>query len=90
MTNEKNKNGKMTLDKLAGMVARGFDKTSADLIEVKDKLSEHDRRFSKLEFQVDEIHEILDRFEENDVLDLQKRIKILERTVKAIAQHLNK
>lgn len=82
----------MTLDKLARMVAEGFDKTATkeDLREVKDKLAEHDRRFSKLEFQVDEIHEILDRFEENDILDLQKRIKILERTVKAIAQHLNK
>ncbi|MBI4158412.1 MAG: hypothetical protein HY505_02230 [Candidatus Yanofskybacteria bacterium] len=92
MTNKKNKNGKMTLDKLARMVAEGFDKTATkeDLREVKDKLAEHDRRFSKLEFQVDEIHEILDRFEENDILDLQKRIKILERTVKAIAQHLNK
>lgn len=86
MENEKeSKNSKMTLEKLAGMVARGFDKTTTDLFEVKNKLSEHDKRFNKLEFQVDEMHDILKRFEENDILNLQKRVQILEKAVRALA-----
>jgi len=89
MANGKNKNGKMTLSKLARMVAKGFEKTATkeDLNELK---SEMNARFGKLEYQVDEMHEILNRFEEGDILDLQKRIKIVERAVRALAQHLNK
>ncbi len=86
MENKKeNKNGKITLEKLAGMVARGFDRTTADLFEVKNKLSEHDKRFNKLEFQVDEMYDILKHFEENDILNLQKRVQILEKAVRALA-----
>ena len=86
MENKKeNKNGKITLEKLAGMVARGFDRTAIDLFEVKNKLSEHYKRFNKLEFQVDEVHDILKRFEENDILNLQKRVQILEKAVRALA-----
>jgi len=79
----------MTLSKLARMVAKGFEKTATkeDLNELK---SEMNARFGKLEYQVDEMHEILNRFEEGDILDLQKRIKIVERAVRALAQHLNK
>ena len=82
MENKKeNKNSKMTLEKLAVMVARGFDKTATKeemetgFREVRSKLSEHDGRFGKLEYQVDEIHDILKRFEENDILNLQKRVQ---------------
>ena len=86
MENKKeDKNGKITLEKLAGMVARGFDRTTSDLFEVKNKLSEHDKRFNKLEFQVDEVHDILKCFEENDILNLQKRVQILEKAVRALA-----
>lgn len=91
---EKEKNEKMTLDKLAVMVARGFEKTASkeDLKEVetrmRSKLEEHDTRFGKLEYRIDEIHEILNRFEEGDIMDLQKRIKILERAVKAMSKQL--
>lgn len=92
MRNEKeNKDGKMTLEKLARMVAGGFDKTATkeDLkgVEVKiwSKLSEHDARFGKLEYQIDEVHDILKRFEENDILNLQKRVQILEKAVRSLA-----
>ena len=84
---KENKKGKMTLDRLAGMVARGFEKTATkeDLKEVKNKLAEHDARFGKLEYQVDEMYDILKRFEENDILNLQKRVQILEKAVRSLA-----
>jgi predicted nuclease with TOPRIM domain len=93
MENKKeNNNGKMTLDKLAGMVARGFGRTTSDLVEVKNKLREHDRRFSehdkrfdKLEFKIDEVQDALERLEESDILNLQKRVQILEKAVRALA-----
>ena len=90
----KKKINETTLNDLAHMVASGFESveekmaTKEDLKEVKVKLVEHDMRFGKLEFKIDEMHDILNRFEEGDILDLQKRIKILERTVKAIAKQL--
>ena len=90
-TTKKEKNKKMTLEKLARMVAEGFDKTATkeDLkgVEVKiwSKLSEHDARFGKLEYQVDEMHDILKRFEENDILNLQKRVQTLEKAVRSLA-----
>lgn len=86
MENKKeNKNKKMTLDKLAGMVARGFNKTASDILEIKVKLSEHDRRFDKVEFKIDEVKDALERLEESDILNLQRRVQILEKAVRALA-----
>lgn len=62
-----------TLDDLAKMVASGFENTATkqDLKGVETKiwvkLTEHDARFNKLENRVDEIYEILARFEEGDI-----------------------
>src|SRR3989344_9267967 len=84
-----------TLDSLANMVARGFE-------GVDKRLDEHDKRFeaidqrfdtvehklSKIDYRVDEVYDILARFEEGDILDLQKRIKILERAVKVLGKQL--
>lgn len=93
MGNKKeSKNSKMTLEKLARMVARGFDKTTSDLTEVKNKLgehdgrfSEHDKRFDKVEFKIDEVKDALERLEESDILNLQKKVQILEKAVRALA-----
>ena len=88
--NDKKKNN-VTLNDLANMVARGFENTvtkdefNAEMGEVKSRLNNVEQRLGKLDYRVDEIYEILARFEEGDILDLQKRIKILERTVKAMA-----
>ena len=98
MENKKeSKNGKMTLEKLAGMVARGFDKTTSDTSEIKSdiseikfKLSGHDKRFDKLEFKVDEVKDALERLEESDILNLQKRVQILEKAVRALAGQSSK
>ena len=96
MKNKKeNKNGKMTLEKLAVMVARGFEGTDKKfegidkrLDRVEAKLSEHDRRFSKLEYQIDEVKEIVERFEKSDILNLQKRVQILERAVRVLSKQV--
>lgn len=98
MENKKeSKNSKMTLDKLAGMVARGFDKTTTDISEVKldisgikIKLSEHDKRFDKMEFKIDEVKDALERLEESDILNLQKRVQILEKALRALASQASK
>ena len=90
--NRESKNVKMTLEKLAGMIVRGFDKTTTDLSEIKDKLEEHDRkflehdkRFDKLEYKIDNVKDALERLEESDILNLQKRVQILEKAVRALA-----
>ncbi len=85
MKNGENK--KITLESLARMVAEGFEKT-ATKEETNLRFNSIEQRLGKLDYRVDEIREILERFEEGDILDLQKRIKILERTVKAMAKHL--
>ena len=82
---------KMTLEKLAAMVVRGFDKAvtkeylDGRINELDIKLS---NRIDKLDFDISELRDILDRFEENDVLDLQKRVKTLERIVRVMAKKL--
>ncbi|OGN09571.1 MAG: hypothetical protein A3J46_02315 [Candidatus Yanofskybacteria bacterium RIFCSPHIGHO2_02_FULL_41_11] len=86
MENKKeNKNGKMTLDKLAGMVARGFVRTDKRFDNIDIELHDVKNRLGKVEFQVNEVHDILERFEENDILNLQKRVQILEKAVRALA-----
>ena len=89
MENKKNK--KMTLDSLAGMVSRGFEKTATrdDLKELKAELKGDihvlDKKVDKLDFQVDEVKDILERLEESDILNLQKRVQILEKAVRSLA-----
>jgi len=87
---EKNKNGKMTLDKLAGMVARGFEKTATKedfakvtirLESVEERLDRVEKKLSKVEYRVQEVYDILVS-EEKQVLNLQKRIGTLERVAK--------
>ncbi|MEK7138954.1 MAG: hypothetical protein AAB799_02120 [Patescibacteria group bacterium] len=90
VSKKENNNGNMTLEKLAGMVARGFDRTTSDISEVKVKLSEHDKRFDKLEYQIDEVKDALERLEESDVLNLQKRVQILEKAVRSLASQVQK
>ena len=81
-----------TLDDLANMIARGFENTATkeDIKEIKGKLAEHDKRFNKLEFQIDEMHDILKNFEEHDILNLQKRVQILEKAVRSLASQIQK
>lgn len=82
----KNKKG-VTLDTLANMVARGFESTPTKE-EMSAGFREVNQRIAKVDSRVDDIYEIITRFEEGDILDLQHRIKILERAVKAMGKRL--
>ena len=76
---------KMTLENLAVMVARGFEKTATkeDLKEVEIKL---ETKLSKLDRRIEEIHDIVTTSQEGDITDLQRRTRVLERTVKALSK----
>ena len=83
---------------MANMVARGFEgveqrmATKEEMATTKEEMNagfrEVNQRIAKVDSRVDDIYEILTRFEEGDILDLQNRIKILERTVKAMSKRL--
>lgn len=108
----KKKERKVSLDDLAGMVAKGFDSVEQRIDSVEQRIDsveqrmvtkdefrvvrgefheandEFRSRFNKIESKIDDVYEILALFEEGDILDLQKRVKILEKTVRAIGKHL--
>jgi|SRR3989344_1685241 len=97
MENKKeNKNGKMTLDRLARMMADNFSEIKTELkgdiksLEgrmvtgfeaVDERFDRVEQKLSKVEYRVEEVHDILVS-EEKQVLDLQKRIGTLERVAK--------
>lgn len=89
------KNKKVTLEDLAGMVANGFESVDKrfDEIEIKiatkEELSKLEQKVSKIDFRLDEVYDILQRFEENDILNLQKRVQILEKAVRTIAKQMS-
>ena len=90
------------MSQLAEMVARSFDSVDkrfdgvdsrlegveTRLGRVETKLIEHDKRFSKLEYQVDEIRDSLRRLEETDILGLQKRVMDLEKIVRVMSRKM--
>ena len=82
---EKSKKQKITTEDLAGMVARGFEKSDKRFDELSFELKDIKQQFNKLDFKVDEMYDILKHFEENDILNLQKRVQILEKAVRALA-----
>ena len=86
---------KITLVKLAEMVAKGFENTASKeemnnrfnqvdqrLGQVDQRLDNLERKVDKVDMRVDQVHEILDR-EEKDFLGLQKRVQVLEKINKA-------
>ncbi|OGN01291.1 MAG: hypothetical protein A3B91_01390 [Candidatus Yanofskybacteria bacterium RIFCSPHIGHO2_02_FULL_41_29] len=88
----KNKNNGVTLDELASMVARGFENTATkrDVSDVNLRIDNLDKKVDKLDYQVSEAYDILKRFEESDILNLQKRVQILEKAVRSLASQLQK
>ena len=88
----KNKNSGVTLDELANMVARGFENTATkrDVSDVNLRIDNLDKKVDKLDYQVSEAYDILKRFEESDTLNLQKRVQILEKAVRALATSQSK
>lgn len=80
----KGNNKGITLDELAGMVSRRFDDIEEKMV-TKDEFRTLEKKVDKLDYQVSEVCDILKRFEENDILNLQKRVQILEKAVRALA-----
>ncbi|MDP3792263.1 MAG: hypothetical protein Q8Q89_00895 [bacterium] len=83
---KKNNNG-TTLNDLANMVAKGFENTvnKQEFNDLRLEVKDMNKRLGRVEYQVDEVYDILKRFEENDILNLQKRVQILEKAVRALA-----
>ncbi len=83
-----------TLYDLANMVAKGFESTASDIKELRSDMNARfsvvDKRLGKLDYQIDEVYDILKRFEENDILNFQKRVRILEKTVRSLASQTSK
>ena len=92
---EKNKDGKITLEKLARMVLERvdeskveikhemntrFDKVEIRLGSVEERLDRVEHKLSKVDYRVEEVYDILVS-EEKQVLDLQKRVGTLEKAV---------
>lgn len=79
-----------TLDDLASMVAKGFetvDKRFDDVehkMATKDELNELKQKIIRIDYRVEELHDIIVNREEGEILNLQKRVKILEGTVKTL------
>ncbi len=96
----KNNSNGTTNEDLAGMISRGFQDMEARLVskdEFHNRLGGLETRFvslekkvDKLDYQVSEVYDILKRFEENDILNLQKRVQILEKAVRALATSQSK
>jgi Na+/phosphate symporter len=77
-----------SLGNLANMVAKGFDDIEKNMVtkeEFNTRIGSLEKKVNKLDFQVDEVYDILKRFEENDILNLQKRVFTLEKAVRALA-----
>lgn len=79
---------KITIDGLANMVAGGFERVTNDINELKSDVGELKSKVSKIDYRLDEVYDIVARLEEGDILDLQKRTKILEQKVKVLDKQL--
>jgi hypothetical protein len=87
MENQENK--KMTLDKLARMTLDGLNEVKTELrSEIKSGFSSLESKIGRLDCRVEEIHDIVTTSQEGDIMDLQKRTKILERDVKALSKQI--
>ena len=87
----KNNNKETTNEDLAGMISRGFQDMEARLVgkdefnSFKGEFNLLSKKVDKLDYQGSEVYDILKRFEENDILNLQKRVQVLEKAVRALA-----
>ena len=91
---DNNKKG-MTLDRLASMVARGFDNVGQKMVtkaEFNDRSNQVDARFNKVDNRLDDLGRKIDKVDfrvdqvheildrgEKDFLGLQRRVQVLEK-----------
>ena len=89
-------NKEITNEDLAGMISRGFQDMEVRLVSKNEfnsfKSDFHllEKKVDKLDYHMSEVYDILKRFEENDILNLQKRVQILEKAVRALATSQSK
>ena len=85
----------ITNEDLAGMISMGFQDMEVRLVSkdefdnrinsIDNRINSIEKKIDKLDYQMDEVYDILKRFEENEILNLQKRVQILEKAVRALA-----
>ena len=79
------KSNKMTIEKLATMVAKGFASTATkdDIANMvtKEDLADTERRLTA---KIEAVDEKVEALEEIDVRNLQRRVFVLEKDVKQI------
>ena len=82
----------MTLDKLAKMVASGFESVEKRFESIeqrmatKEDLHRLEQKVSRLDLRVEEVHDIVTGLETGSIFNLQKRVKVLEKSVRAISR----
>ena len=89
----------MTLDKLAQMVASGFEgieqrfenieqrfQNVEQKMATKEDLRRLEQKISRLDLRVEEVHDIVTVLETGSIFDLQKRVKVLEKNVRAFGR----
>lgn len=79
---------KITIDKLADMVATGFEGVDKKFEVMASDISELKSKVSKIDYRLDEVYEIVVHLEEGEIMDLQKRVGVLEKTVKGFAKQV--
>ena len=94
MTEEKPKTKRMTLDRLAEIVAKGFEhtaskeelKTLVSKDEFHTRMEKIERRLASVELKVDEVKDLVINLDEGEILDLQRRVQTLERSAKNLGK----
>lgn len=79
---------------LARMMPKGFAEMlrtlafKEDLVAVTGRLGAVESRLGRVEFRFEELHDILERVVDSEVLNLQKRVNILEKGMRTLTKHL--
>lgn len=69
----------ITLDDLAGMIKGGFDEVDTKFARVEKKLTEHDKRFDKIDKSISNLEFIAtEMVRRNEFLELKRKVEILE------------
>ena len=85
---------KTTTDDLAHMIAKGFEAVDRrfeavdrrfDEMATKAELAEVKHKLEKVDYRVDQIYDIVSD-QDSDIINLQKKVKALETTVKILAK----
>lgn len=88
----------MTIDDLAAMMSREFERTRAEFkSELKSEINRLDlgidrldKRMARFEYQLDELKDILRHLEDVDIANIQKRVVYLEQELKNLKKIASK